>query len=198
MCINIKFSPTITARLSLVKIFELFFLFTQKPCIFCSYQQDDSDSMRHQSDFFGHVDGGHLLETNWPPKKTKDQMLPKWSTTKATIATGGGREQHKLMADFSGFDGISGTSFLNVPCECPCVKRFFPLFFFSLSLSFSPFLTSKATQQKATDAKPPSNPCVYLSTVVSLNTDPIISRIWANFHLFVGLGYSFFNFDAWV
>lgn len=81
------------------------------------------------------------------------------------------------MADFSGFDGISGTSFLNVPCECPCVKRFFfPILFLSLS-PFPPFLTSKATQQKATDAKPPSNPCVYLSTVVSLNTDPIISRI---------------------
>lgn len=79
-------------------------------------------------------------------------------------------------------------------------------FFFSLPpfpsihLRFFFFLTSEATQQKATDAKPPSNPCVYLSTLVSRNTVAIIWRIWANFHLFVGLGYSLSpqNSGVWV
>lgn len=87
------------------------------------------------------------------------------------------------MTEFLSFDGITHTSFLNVPCERSPVKLFF---FF--------FLTSEATRQKTTDAKPRSNPSVQFNTVVSLNTASIIQ--WIQRKTSIYLLVSVFNFGA--
>lgn len=89
--------------------------------------------------------------------------------------------QNKLMIDF--FKALMELSILLFSmclCECLPVKLFF---FF--------FLTSEATRQKTTDAKPRSNPSVQFNTMVSLNTASIIQWIQRNFHLFVGLSFQF-------
>lgn len=102
---------------------------------------------------------------------------------------------NKLIANFSVFDGIRLTSF---PPMCCVNVHALNVFFSSLANPPPPPLRSlpsrrlRATQRRVSDAKPRSNPSVYLGFEARPQPLPLLSRGFkANFHLLApGLRFS--------